>query len=115
MLGKNPRVLKSELISSGEYADLWSVIKSGKVWSGTFKNIAKNAEEYWESAIIAPIHDENGKLINYIGIKQEITQRVYLKEQLKQKDEQIEENFEKTLESLVGMVEKKRHLYRWTL
>jgi len=107
VLGKNPRVLKSELISSNEYKELWSVIKSGKVWSGTFKNIAKNGKEYWESSIIAPIYDESGKLTNYIGIKQEITQRVYLKEQLKQKDEQIEENFEKTLESLVGMVEKR--------
>ena len=107
VLGKNPRVLKSELISSDEYEELWNVIKSGKVWSGTFKNIAKNKEEYWESSMIAPIYDESGKLTNYIAIKQEITQRVYLKEQLKQRDEQIEENFEKTLESLVGMVEKR--------
>lgn len=107
MQGENPRKLKSELLSSEKYNQLWSDITSGKVWSGTFKNIAKSGEEYWESAIIAPVHDKTGKLINYIGIKQEITQRVYLNEQLQQKEEQIKENFEKTLESLVGMVEKR--------
>jgi len=107
VLGKNPRVLKSELITSDTYKQLWDKISIGEVWSGTFKNIAKSGEEYWESSIIAPVHDKNGKLTNYIGIKQEITQRVYLKEQLQKKEDQIEENFEKTLESLVGMVEKR--------
>jgi len=107
VLGKNPRVLKSELIASDAYAKLWSDISSGKVWRGTFKNISKSGKEYWESAIIAPIHNENGRLTNYIAIKQEITQSVYLNEQLKQKEEEIKENFEKSLESLVGMVEKR--------
>ena len=107
VLGKNPRVLKSDLISSDQYDQLWLDISNGKVWSGVFKNIGKSGKEYWESAIIAPIHNESGKLVNYIAIKQEITQRVYLKERLKEKQEEIEENFEKTLESMVSMVEKR--------
>jgi len=107
LLGENPRILQSALHSSEQYRQLWDDISSGKVWSGTFKNISKTGEEYWESSIIAPVHNESGDLINYIGIKQEITQRVYLKERLVQKEEEIKENFEKTLESLVGMVEKR--------
>lgn len=105
--GQNPRVLKSKLHSDEQYEKLWDDITHDKIWNGTFKNITKDGKEYWESAIIAPINNEAGELSHYIAIKQEITQQVYLKELVAKKNKEKIENFEKTLESFVKIVEER--------
>ncbi|MDQ1338658.1 MAG: hypothetical protein QG617_1626 [Campylobacterota bacterium] len=104
-IGKNPKILKSDFHPDEDYKELWEDISNGEVWNGTFRNIKKGGEEYWESAIIAPVKNSYGKITNYIGIKQEITEHVYLKAQLQQKEEERAQNFEKTLESFVAIVE----------
>lgn len=85
-IGENPRILKSELTSSSEYKELWKTLESKKTWKGTFKNVDKKGEEFWETALITPIFDEYDEIINYLAIKQEITKEVYLKEELKNKE-----------------------------
>ncbi len=80
--GKNPRILKSGETSEEEYKKLWETITSGKVWRGEFHNVKKNGELYWESAIIAPVKDVSGKIVNYIGIMEDITELKKLQEQL---------------------------------
>ncbi len=72
--GKNPRILKSGNTTKEEYQRLWKTILSGKIWRGEFLNKKKNGELYWESATISPIFDEKGKIINFIAIKQDITE-----------------------------------------
>jgi two-component sensor histidine kinase len=57
------------------YRDLWDTINSGEVWRGNFKNRKKNGELYWEAAIISPVKNEQGETINYIAIKDDITER----------------------------------------
>ena len=86
-MGNNPRILKSEYNNNVDYNDLWSEISSGQVWSGVFKNKKKNGDDYWESAIIVPIDNEKGEIVNYLGIKQEITEEVKLRQELSDKDE----------------------------
>ncbi|OHE00617.1 MAG: hypothetical protein A2W82_06380 [Sulfurimonas sp. RIFCSPLOWO2_12_36_12] len=105
IIGKNPRILKSDFHPDEDYKELWETITGGEVWNGTFRNIKKSGEEYWESAIIAPVKDRNGKITNFIAIKQEITEHVYLKAQLLEKEQERAQNFEKTLESFVAIVE----------
>lgn len=87
-IGQNPRILKSNLTDGQDYENLWNTISSGKMWSGTFKNINKNGEEFWELAFISPIFSEdNGKIIKYLAIKQEITKEIFLKKELHNKEE----------------------------
>ena len=83
VIGKNPKVLASGNTSQEEYAELWDKIHNKKEkWSGVFKNIKKNGEEYWESAIISPIVNDSNTVVNYIGIKQDISDKVALENQL---------------------------------
>jgi len=105
VVGKNPRILKSNFYKDDDYKELWRTISSGEVWNGTFRNIKKNGEEYWESAIIAPVKNSDGRITNFIGVKQEISEQLYLKEQLQESENEKIQNFEKTLESFVSIVE----------
>ena len=74
-IGKNPRILKSENTPSEIYKDLWNTILSGNNWNGEIQNKRKNGEYYWESAVISPVKDENGKITNYLAVKEDITDR----------------------------------------
>ena len=80
--GRNPRVLKSGETNKIDYVALWRTISSGKVWHGTFHNRTKTGDFYWESASIAPITDENGKATHYVAIKEDITLRKQMEEDL---------------------------------
>lgn len=73
VLGKNPRILKLNTEAKVDYHNLWETILSGKEWRGVFQNKKKNGEQYWERATIAPVYDDNGILIKFIGIKSDIT------------------------------------------
>ena len=74
-IGQNPRVLKSGQTSPEAYQHLWKTITSGKTWKGEFLNKKKNGELYWENASISPLLDEQGKIINFIAVKEDITKR----------------------------------------
>ena len=80
LIGKNPRVFKSGEKPKEEYQQLWSVILSGKEWYGKFHNKKKNGELYWESASISPILNDKQKIINYVAVKEDITERKRLED-----------------------------------
>lgn len=74
-IGQNPRVLKSGLHDDAFYKELWNTISSGNVWNGEFYNKTKEGKFIWESAKIAPVKDNDGKIVSYIAIKEDITQK----------------------------------------
>ena len=90
--GRNMRILKSEKQNQKFYRDLWDTILSGKDWSGEMLNKKKNGELYWENASIASISDENGKITHFIGIKEDITEKKEINEELIKAKEKAEES-----------------------
>ena len=73
--GKNPMVLKSGHTGKEEYKKLWKTITSGKEWNGEFLNRKKNGELFCESASISPVMDKDGKITNFIAVKEDITEK----------------------------------------
>lgn len=82
LLGQNPRVLKSGETDQQEYFKLWENISTGKQWSGTFHNKKKDGTLYWESSSISPIMDSTGRIINYVAVKEDITERKKINDDL---------------------------------
>jgi len=74
-LGKNPRLLKSDLMPVQIYLELWETIQAGGEWHGELLNRKKNGELFWESATISPIKDPTGRVTHYLGVKEDITAR----------------------------------------
>ncbi len=75
VIGKNPRVFKSGEKSPDEYQELWETISSGKEWKGEFHNKKRNGELYWELASISPVKNSKGEIISYLAVKEDITER----------------------------------------
>ncbi len=82
VIGKRPCMLKSGIHTKKFYNKLWATILSGKTWQGDFFNKRKNGELYWELSLIFPLVDDEGKIINYIAIKEDITSRKHLEREI---------------------------------
>lgn len=75
LIGKNPRIFSSGETTKEEYENMWKTILAGNEWEGEFHNKRKNGEFFWELVIISPILDEKGKIIHFLAIKEDITER----------------------------------------
>ena len=92
VLGENPRILKSDKMSPEFYEDLWNVILAGKEWHGEFLNKKKNGELYWEDATIAPIKNEQGEITHFVAVKEDVTEKKKLWDELTEAKERAEES-----------------------
>jgi PAS domain S-box-containing protein len=84
ILGQNTRILKSGEKPAEAYKELWDAITSGKKWHGEFRNKKKNGNLYWQDSSISPITNEEGKIINYLMVAEDITERKLLQSQFLQ-------------------------------
>lgn len=91
VLGENPRILKSDTTPAGIYPELWDTIKGGGIWKGVFRNKRKDGTLYIEEALIAPVTDENGKQIAYIAVKEDITERERILQELNDSNERYKQ------------------------
>lgn len=82
--GQNSRFLKSSQTPPEEYKNLWDTITNGGEWRGEFHNKKKNGELYWEFASISPITNQAGITTHFLAVKEDITERKRLEEQLRQ-------------------------------
>ena len=101
--GKNPRIFKSGKQTKEMYKKLWKTISSGKTWRGEFHDKKKNGQLFWEMASISPIFDEQGKIINYIKVSEDITEKkkteqelIIAKEKAEESEYKIRSMFENT-------------------
>lgn len=90
--GKNPRILKSGRQSREYYRQMWKTISAGGVWEGEFLNKRKDGSLYWEYATVAPITDQNGVITNYVAIKEDVTERKSVEEQLLKLSQAVEQS-----------------------
>jgi two-component system, sensor histidine kinase and response regulator len=83
-IGKNPRILNSGLLPKEFFTELWETISSGQDWHGEFANVRKDGRLFWESASISSIKDENGIVTQYVALKEDITERKKVEEDLEE-------------------------------
>lgn len=75
VLGQNPRIFKTGMMTTDYYKQMWQVLTSGKVWFGEFQNKKKNGDFFWELASITPVFGSSGEITNYLAVKEDITNR----------------------------------------
>ncbi|OEU67204.1 MAG: hypothetical protein BA863_05815 [Desulfovibrio sp. S3730MH75] len=83
-VGQNPNILKSGEQADEFYTDLWNTISQGNIWSGKFVNKTKEGKAYTQEATICPVRNENGQIINYVGVARDISEQLIVEAQLRQ-------------------------------
>jgi len=84
LIGKNPRILQSGDTPRDTYEKMWSQLTQGNSWRGELYNQTKDGELYIEFAHIAPIRKDDGVVSHYLAIKEDITEKKRIAEELDQ-------------------------------
>ncbi|MBI5808457.1 MAG: PAS domain S-box protein [Ignavibacteriales bacterium] len=99
-IGKNSKFLKSGKTDSSVYVELWNTILSGEDWYGEFINKKKNGEIYFEEAIISPIKNEEGVITNFVAVKEDITEKKKLLDELTKSEIQFRSIWENSIDAM---------------
>lgn len=114
VLGKNTSILKSGQTDPRVYKNMWQTIESGSSWTGEWINKKKNGQLFWEYISITPIYNDLGKPINYLAVKQDISERKQAEKEIMELNSSLEEKIEKrtaelaeTNENLLRQIEER--------
>ena len=100
IIGKNPKVLKSERTDPSIYVELWNTILPGERWNGEFINKKKNGEIYYEEAIISSIRNEEGIITNFVAVKEDITEKKKTADKLIKSEEEFRAVWESSVDAM---------------
>ena len=99
-IGQTPAVLKSGIHDDKFYANMWHTITQGRVWRGEITNQRKDGVRYVEEMTITPIVDVQGRIYNYIAIKQDVTDRKLAEEAIRTSQRRYRELLEQAKDTL---------------
>ena len=88
VMGKNSNTLQTRLIPEKEDNEILKKVRGGSEWHGEFQNLKKNGDLYWENAILSAVFNEKGEVLNYLSVKEDITERKRAEDSL-QKSEKL--------------------------
>ena len=83
VVGNNPRMFQSGRHDKGFYREMWDCIALNGRWQGELWNRRKSGEIFPEWSSITAVHDQQGRLTNYVATFSDITQQ-------KQNEERIQ-------------------------
>ncbi|MDK9726009.1 MAG: PAS domain S-box protein [Sterolibacteriaceae bacterium MAG5] len=82
VIGQNPRILHSGKTPQATYEGLWQTLAQGLSWRGEFHNRRKDGSEYVEIAVVAPIRQADGSISHYVAVKEDITEKKRIGQEL---------------------------------
>ena len=90
LLGKNPRVLKSDRHDPAFYEEFWRTLRAGRTWRGEFINQRKDGRLYVVEQTVTPVQVNGRGITHFIAVSQDVTERKAVEEQLRLVREQLE-------------------------
>ena len=91
LLGFNSRLFQSGMTPPETYLDMWEKLLAGQTWRGLLFNRRKDGEIYVEHASIAPIRDADGRVTQFLAMKEDVTEKRRINGELRQHQLHLEE------------------------
>jgi PAS domain S-box-containing protein len=106
-IGQTPRLLKSGLIPQEQYQYFWQTLLSGQTVAGEIVNKTKDGRLIPIEGSNSAIQDENGKLIGFLALHNDITER-------KLAEQRMEETLRETERLYAAVSHENWQAYRQT-
>ena len=75
VLGHNCRFLQGEDRDQPALGELRVALREEREFRVVLKNYRKDGTPFWNELYVSPVHDEEGRLTNFVGVQNDITQR----------------------------------------
>lgn len=111
-VGKNPNILSSGYHNKQFFKQMWGTILKGEEWKGQLVNKKKNGELYWESALISPLKNNHGKIVNFIAIKEDVTELKRAEDALRDSELKLRRMIEKSPDGIM-LTDEKGTIVEW--
>lgn len=95
LIGKDHRIINSGHHPREFFQELWKTISKGGIWKGDVCNRAKDNSIYWVRTTIVPIKNDNGKIVNFISVRTDITEHLKIRNDLEEANKKLEFTTEK--------------------
>lgn len=82
LIGKTHHIINSGFHPAEFFRNMWQTIGQGKHWRGEIKNKTKDGEYYWVDTVITPVIDQQGRIFQYLSIRNLITAKKENEEKL---------------------------------
>lgn len=103
ILGKKANLVRSHMHDDAFFKEMWDTIRSGGFWRGEVCNRKKSGELFWELVSISPIINGEGKVTNYVAIKEDISNKKDLEQLKADIDRMMRHDLKTPLNSLIGI------------
>jgi PAS domain S-box-containing protein len=81
LVGQPHNIVRDPEMPSSIFKELWETIQSKHIWHGLLHNRTKEGSRYTVKSSIAPIIDNTGEIVEYIALREDVTDLEYAKEQ----------------------------------
>ncbi|MEI7611667.1 MAG: PAS domain S-box protein [Betaproteobacteria bacterium] len=106
VIGQNPRILGSGKTPRATYQEMWASLSQGIPWKGEFINRTKSGKAYVEFAFITPLRQSDGSITHYVAVKDDITEKKRLSNELNHHRHHLEELVKQRTTELVATQQK---------
>jgi PAS domain S-box-containing protein len=88
--GENCRFLQGEETAAQPVAEMREAIDDRRPVTTELRNYRKDGSEFWNRISIAPVRDNDGNLLNFVGFQQDITEQKESERKLQRQNERLE-------------------------
>src|ERR687893_700632 len=94
VMGRNCRFLQGDERDQPALEELRTALREEREGRVVLRNYRKDGEPFWNELYVSPVHDDEGRLTNFVGVQNDITERRRIEEILRESEERFRATFE---------------------
>ncbi len=103
VLGRNCRFLQGEKTAAETVTAIRKAIQHGETLRTLILNYRKNGTAFWNDLYITPVRDDAGAITHFVGVQNDVTQRIESAELAKSNEQTIRLLLDSTAEGIFGI------------
>jgi PAS domain S-box-containing protein len=89
VIGRNCRFLQGGDRDQPSLEELRAAIREGRGCRVVLRNYRKDGSLFWNELYVSPVHDGEGRLTNFVGVQNDVTERKRIEEALKESEDRL--------------------------
>ena len=94
LIGQPHSIVRHPSVPKETFAQMWETLLKGDKWEGVVKNRRKDGTAYWVNAVINPIVDHDGNIVEFVSIRTDISNVQEIHDSLQDQLKVSKNNFE---------------------